>query len=433
MSDSTMILRGRFKEGVDGRFEFNRTNKSIPGEEPLHEMLFPKHGFVTAAWDPPVKSSDVDRIGRAETRANAFSEGARPEDVSDFADITGVVARFREGKELVVLNKGDHKQGFAVCLRCGYAESEEHAPPDKLDQKLPKGFDKHQSLTSKPAPGEKVRWCRTKDAAPPKLRHQVLAATQITNFLMLDFSSCLAASDRELAATIAQALRLAGARLLHLDPRDVRTLDPLPGISNPRSLAVVLYDSLAGGSGHVEELMRLGRAWLEETVRLLSVVGGSDADKTREAVRRLLTPETLDQDVDFTFKPLQARDFLVKLLSGELVALNGAQQTAQQSPPPASALKKPSAPRSKHASTSKDTVAGEYLISGILPQKLEWVVIEHPTLPNGRLQGKWWHNQVTDKTKPHRVRLLNSSDDTTFEMSDEEFKQIKFRRIQPPA
>jgi Lhr-like helicase len=433
VSDSTMILRGRFKEGADGRFEFNLDNKPIPGEEPLNQMLFPKHGFVTAAWDPPVKSSDVERIGRAETRANAYSDGALPEDTSNFAGISGLFARFREGKKLVVLNKGDHKHGFAVCLRCGYAESEEHAPPDKLDQKLPKGFDKHQSLTAKPVRGGEVHWCGKKDAAPPKLRHQVLAATQITNFLMLDFSPYLAATDRELAATIAQALRLAGARLLHLDPREIRTLDPLPGISNPRGLAVVLYDSLAGGSGHVEELMRLGRAWLEETVSLLSVEDGSESDKNREAVRRLLTPETLDQDVDFTFKPLQAHNFLVKLMAGELNMVSFNPPPAASQPPSASALQKPSPPRKKQGSPSEASIKEPFLPAGALPKPLEWVKVDHPALPGGTLEGKWWYRKVTDKTKPHRVQLRESVNITVFEMSDEEFKQIKFSQIQPPA
>jgi hypothetical protein len=61
------------------------------------------------------------------------------------------------------------------------------------------------------------------------------------------------------------------------------------------------------------------------------------------------------------------------------------------------------------------------------------VKVDHPALPGGTLEGKWWYRKVTDKTKPHRVQLRESVNITVFEMSDEEFKQIKFSQIQPPA
>ena len=61
----------------------------------------------------------------------------------------GVTARYQEDGELLVINSGSGERGFAVCLNCGYSESElsffKHRPED-----LPKSYEHHAPLQFAP-------------------------------------------------------------------------------------------------------------------------------------------------------------------------------------------------------------------------------------------------------------------------------------------
>jgi hypothetical protein len=430
-----MILRGHCKVSEKGGFEFNQDLAMIDGKG-FDKMIFPRHGFSTAAWDPPVRSSDYERVGKASLHSDAYNSGAEDGDRSDFASIENLQVRFREGQHLIVLNRGDNDKGFAVCLKCGFAQSDiEPKPVGKPE--LPKGFARHQSMVAKPRPGQNGRiafpWCWT-DKEAPVLRHHVLAAKQVTNFVMLDLSPWIPFSSKDLAVTLAQALRLAGARLLHLDYRELRALEPMPGITNQLGYALVFHDSLAGGSGHVEELMGLGRAWLEEALVLLTVDGHSEVAKEREAIRRLLTAETIDEDVDFTYCPLEARDWLKELMAGHTprVVPDRRQSPAPvlvTEPPDIETLKKPgpkvkpSAPP-RAAPASKAPQSFVPLAPGQLPKANDLVQARHPMFPGITAIGKWFYSKTTDAAKPHRIRLRQQND-VAFEMSDEEFKQLE--------
>jgi hypothetical protein len=113
---------------------------------------------------------------------------------------------------------------------------------------------------------------------------------------------------------IAQALRLAGCRLLQIDIREIRALDPVPvGVDG---LAIVLYDSVAGGSGHVEDLLRQGRTWLERAHAQLDVqIEGSRA-REREALRRLLTADSVGATGEIAYRPQETLNLLQALLDG---------------------------------------------------------------------------------------------------------------------
>ena len=84
-------------------------------------LLFPRFGFSTAAWDAPqFRGSPTPPIGKPELLTIVSQGGERP----DFGGINGVVARYQEGGELFVINAGAGSRGFAVCLNCGFSESE---------------------------------------------------------------------------------------------------------------------------------------------------------------------------------------------------------------------------------------------------------------------------------------------------------------------
>lgn len=243
----------------------------ICGAEPKSspsEFLLPMHGFSSAAWDPPKISTDVERVGHTEQATITFAqrEGADIEEQERFGDIVGLRALYREDGELLVYNAGEYQKGFAICLKCGYADSEKYLGEGKI--KLPPSFEHHAPLTST----KEEKFCWGNHESPGVLRNHALAARQTTDILLLDFSSCLdhLADKAELLWTLAQALEISGAKLLELDSRELGTL-VIPAGERGRGLGAVLYDDVPGGAGHVRELLALGRLWLEEARNVMFV------------------------------------------------------------------------------------------------------------------------------------------------------------------
>ena len=48
--------------------------------------------------------------------------------IRDFADIPGVSASTHEGAELLATNSGAFDAGFAICTKCGFADSMRRQP-----------------------------------------------------------------------------------------------------------------------------------------------------------------------------------------------------------------------------------------------------------------------------------------------------------------
>ena len=264
--DNYLGLRGQYCRCANGHFHYWVSGEAPacplchapPGETP-QPLLFPKHGFSGAAWDPPRWGTDVDRVGETETATITFTQSAdgrthRHED--EFAGIVGLSAQYQEDGKLLVYNRGDKGRGFAICLRCGYAESERHFGAEAM--KLPTGFIHHAPLRAR----SRAVNCWPKDTVNV-LRNQVLAAHETTDVLLLDFTDCLHKhrTNRPLVETLSYALQRAGTRLLELDTREVGVLI-VPAGDGGWGLGAVLYDSVPGGAGHVLELLTLGREWL---------------------------------------------------------------------------------------------------------------------------------------------------------------------------
>lgn len=241
-------------------------------------MLFPKHGFTSAVWDPPHRSIEVERVGRVEKATITFArkEIGEDEERHDYAGIAGLSARYREDGELLIFNEGtiwDDDQGdndggesgsagcgFAICLKCGYAESERQLGQGRIG--LPSGFTTHRRLTD-----NRMKSYCWNDGEAPVLRNQTLAARETTDVLLLSFTSPRdgLAKDEQFIWTLAHALRISGAKLLEVDTRELGAM--ITG--TPEGIGAVLHDNTPGGSGHVRELMELGREWFDAALKSL--------------------------------------------------------------------------------------------------------------------------------------------------------------------
>jgi DEAD/DEAH box helicase domain-containing protein len=273
-------------------------------------LLFPRHGFRTAAWERPVFSAKIGEVGETSLVVPTVGkdEAVSSRLLADVAGVQGLSADYIEEGELLGWNPGEHNYGYAICLRCGYAEPERHPGGDGRE-KLSSSFLHHASLDS-----EKARWQCWKTTEAPVLRHQLLGARQRTDFLILNLPS----SGKAQATTVGHSLRLIGARWLEVDPRELGVLT-YPTPAGPK---IVLYDNTPGGSGHVLELAsRKGGEWFREALDLL--IGADAAQHDRTCALACLKC-VLSYETSFCANLLDRRagmDWLRALLDGGPAAL----------------------------------------------------------------------------------------------------------------
>jgi len=309
-------LRGSYAQCLRGHTYYRITEKlgdcpvcGAEAEGNARYLLLPKHGFTSAAWDPPRLGADVERVGKTERATITFSQAAWKNDLEEnqFAGIAGLSARYQEAGEILVYNEGDYGKGFAICLQCGYADSERNLAPDEL----PDGFKHHPRLTST----DKKSFCWKKDNEQV-LRNQTLAARETTDVLLLNFTGRLSAlsRDAELMETLGYALRIAGARLLELDTRE---LGVMTAATEEVGAGAVLYDSVPGGAGHVRELFARKRDWLEEALSALFVNERHDAWCETACLDCLLTFDAQEAMKQGLLQRRKAHTLLNELLAGQ--------------------------------------------------------------------------------------------------------------------
>ena len=224
-------------------------------------FMFPKHGFSGAAWDPPKWSTNIEIVGEPQTAADTFIYDMEP-DLSNFGGVRNLSAYYKEDGELLVYNSGREGLGFAICLQCGYSDSERKHGDGRMD--LPRGFERHARLSSTPDANRRLPICWPANTAPV-IRNETLAAREVTDVLLVDFSECLPPDvrmDKALITTLGYALQRAAAYILQLDSREIGVLTAPAGHLG-QGLGALLYDNVPGGAGHVRELLTLGREWLE--------------------------------------------------------------------------------------------------------------------------------------------------------------------------
>jgi hypothetical protein len=221
--------------------------------ETFRDVLIPRHGFASAVWDPLRRvGAHSRRYTETEESTAVFSEqdiGGRNVSPPHPLGRSRFTVRSCEGGELLVVNSGTHRFGFAVCLDCGFADSEVQPPGP---QSLPsKDFQTHAPLHSPYRAGgrEDLRCSRVNI-----WRHQHLAASETTDLVQIDFGS----GSPEQLTTIVYALCIGGAELLGVDPRELGGFVSRGGGGD----VVVVYDASPGGAGHCLELADRGDDWL---------------------------------------------------------------------------------------------------------------------------------------------------------------------------
>ncbi|MGE0883059.1 MAG: DEAD/DEAH box helicase [Blastocatellales bacterium] len=336
--DNYVGLTGHFTECANKHFyyEISRPLGACPicgsaarqNEQP---MLLPKHGFSSAAWDPPRRSTDVERIGSVERATICFGNQANEvETHAHFAGVNGLAARYREAGELLVYNSGAiweeddndtlklvaRGRGFAVCLKCGYADAEVKTGEGR--QNLPSGFATHAPLTA--AKEHYVCWQPNEGA--PVLRNRTLAARETTDILLLTFEGSLSllAKEEAIIRTLAQALQIAGAQLLELDTRELGVM--LTGVGcQANEWGAVIYDNVPGGAGHVRELLGMGRQWMEEAQKILFRSEEHHQRCELACLDCLLTFDAQEAMSQGLLKRRETYEVLKKLLSGTPLSL----------------------------------------------------------------------------------------------------------------
>jgi hypothetical protein len=268
--------------------------------QPDETLLLVKHGFSTAAWEPPVRGTEVERIYSAEPMSLAFRGDGGPNLLrrSGFHGIRNFDLTYRPDGELLVVNRGEHDRGFAVCLRCGYADSEWNKRRATGLETLPRGFDSHAPLRD----DDPRHTCRKKDEqCPPVHRFQVLGARQVTDALLAEFGFLGPdATNAALVQSLGYALLRGGCRVLGLDSREMGLL-AVPTGNDGSEWGVVLYDNVPGGAGHVRQLLECPDEWLTEVRRVLHVSEAHHRRCDTACLECLLSFDTQDAYSRFGF------------------------------------------------------------------------------------------------------------------------------------
>jgi len=229
------------------------------------QLLFPKNGYSTAAWDKPRRGVTIERIGSQTITPIAFTD-TKDDDmvVREWAGVKGAVVTFKEESELLVTNPGANDLGFAICTRCGFAESEVKKGKGAVD--LPKNFKNHASMFAV----NKHSKC-WKDNSAPVIRNNVLAAKELTDMLKIEWPG---ASDECAVYSFGRAMLLAGSKLLEIDNREL-SMSIMK--TNRENLGLVIYDNTPGGAGYCGELAEKGEQWLKLAMGRLVVDSEHDS------------------------------------------------------------------------------------------------------------------------------------------------------------
>jgi Lhr-like helicase len=274
--DDAFGIRAEGTECINGHFFYAKSGRlgdcPVCGEAPRKQaqyLLFPRHGYTTAAWDPPSYRLQIDYVGSVSQVSVTFAAGNDDESREDFGGLAGLSARYRAAGEIVSYNRGEFERGFAICTLCGYADSEKDEGPDLAsgqrwrkelgpNLKLPPGFAQHGACHRRTR--DRACWG---EAGAGVLRNQLLAAWETTDVVLLEWPEI--ALRKPMVATLGEALRLAGAEMLELDSRELGMLcTPLR-----RGFGSLIFDNVPGGAAHVYEMFQEGRQWLQRAHQVL--------------------------------------------------------------------------------------------------------------------------------------------------------------------
>ncbi|MGB7168815.1 MAG: helicase-related protein, partial [Acidobacteriaceae bacterium] len=227
------------------------------------DLLLPRFGYSTAIWDGPTWETDQERVGATQVLASMLLSATPAPPTEGFAGIAGLCAQLFENADLLAINTGQYECGFALCTRCGFADSM-RSTTDDLPSLDGVPFREHLPIEGK---NRNNRPCWKHDEDELVIRHLHFAAEHNTDLLQLDLQRNSSLCTPPMAITFAHAVHLAAAELLEIDVREISL--STEDLRQATTWRFHLYDSDAGGSGHVAELVARQTELREAILRVI--------------------------------------------------------------------------------------------------------------------------------------------------------------------
>jgi hypothetical protein len=251
-----------------------------------NDLLLPRFGYSTAIWDEPTWETGQERVGVTQVLASMLLSATPVRTAEDFAGIAGVCVQLFENADLLAMNAGQYEFGFALCTRCGFADSM-HSATDDLPSLDGVPFREHLPITGKSS-NNRPCWRHGEDELV--IRHLHFAAEHNTDLLQLDLERANSLRTPAMAVTFAHTVHLAAAELLEVDVREISL--STEDLRQGNSWRFHLYDSDAGGSGHVAELIAREAELGDALLRVLQRGSPHDSNCRDACLRCLLTQES---------------------------------------------------------------------------------------------------------------------------------------------
>lgn len=225
--------------------------------KPASNYLMPEHGYITAASDKlSYRAGSPEKVGRLEIHSAIHTTSKN--DINFTYDDFSII--YKEKALIYGINRGNKGLGFAICTKCGYAESEIEKVNTGSYDKLPTSFKKHSSIYSESS----ANICL--ETSPTIWRNHNLMAKMITDAIMIIPKRDI--KDITIAQTLANAMQLSGAEELGIDEREINALIQ----EVDWKLSILIYDNQSGGVGYVYDLAKnRWNDWLEKTRQRLFI------------------------------------------------------------------------------------------------------------------------------------------------------------------
>lgn len=225
--------------------------------KPASNYLIPEYGYITAASDKlSYKAGSPEKVGKLEIYSAIHTSSEN--DINFTYDDFSII--YKEKALIYGINRGNKGLGFAICTKCGYAESEIEKVNTGSYDKLPTSFKKHSSIYDKSSENTCLK------TSPIIWRNHHLMAKMITDAIIIIPKRDI--KDIAIAQTLANAMQLSGAEELGIDEREINALiQEVEG-----RLSILIYDNQSGGVGYVYDLAKnRWHEWLKKTRQRLFI------------------------------------------------------------------------------------------------------------------------------------------------------------------
>lgn len=243
-------------------------------------FIIPEHGYITAASDKlSYRIQSPVKIGKLEIHS-AIHASSDNDMVLEYDDFQVV---YKEKALIYGMNKGSKGLGFAVCTKCGYAESENDKENSGSYERLPAAFKKHAAIYNETGAG----MCLS--SSPTVWRNHMMMAKMITDAIVIMPKRVI--EDITIAQTLANALQLSGCEELGIDERELSSLV----IESEGKFNILIYDNQSGGVGYVYDLCKYRwHDWIEKTKMRLYINEEHHEECINGCIKCVVTMNTAD-------------------------------------------------------------------------------------------------------------------------------------------